>query len=87
MKPYLDKFLSFTASALSEENGQRSCRRVILAAAIFAAIFFSAGLLIKHPELSVDLIKFVIMNAVALFGITRGAEIFKGPPPPVVPAA
>jgi uncharacterized membrane protein len=70
---------------LSEENGQPSSRRVVLVAAIFAAIFFCAGLLIKHPEMCVDLIKFVIMTAAGLFGLTRGAEIFKGPPPP--PAA
>lgn len=87
MKSYLDKALSFAARALSEENGQPSSRRVAMLGAIFAAIFFCAGLLLKHPELCVDLIKFVILNVGAIFFGTRGMEIFKSPPsPPAAPA-
>lgn len=87
---YLDKALSFGARALSESEpdgriGQPSSRRVVLVAAIFAAIFFSAGLLINHPEMTVDLIKFVIMTAAGLFGATRLADTFK-PGPPSAPA-
>ena len=74
LKPYIDKALAFLAGALSEENGRPSSRRVVLVASIFAAIFFCAGLLIKHPEMCVDLIKFVILTVAGLFGGSRVAE-------------
>lgn len=87
MKPYLDKALSFLASALSEDDGSRSTRRLILVASIFAAICFSAGLLMKRPEMCVDLIKFVVQNCIIVYGATKGIELFKSPPsPPAAPA-
>jgi hypothetical protein len=87
MKPYFDKALTFLAGALSEEDGSRSTRRLVLVASIFAAICFSAGLLIKHPEMCVDLIKFTVQNCIIVYGATKGIELFKpGPPPPPVPA-
>jgi hypothetical protein len=88
MKSYLDRLLTFLASACSEEDGSRSSRRLVMVAAIFAAIFFAAGLLIKHPDMSVDLIKFVVLNAIGVYFGTKVTELIKGPPgPPAVPAA
>jgi hypothetical protein len=93
MKSYLDRLLNFGARALSEDTGQPSSRRVVMVAAIFAAIFFSAGLLIKQPAMCVDLIKYVIGTTLSLFTVTRGMEIFKerrpsgsDPAPPAAPA-
>ncbi|TMJ17787.1 MAG: hypothetical protein E6G94_01420 [Alphaproteobacteria bacterium] len=63
---------------MSEDSGQPSSRRVVMVAAIFAAIFFCAGLLIKSPEMCVDLAKFVIINVMSLFVITKGIEQVKG---------
>lgn len=88
IKPYVDKSLRFLASAMSEENGTRSSRRLVMVAAIFAALCFSAGLLIKHPEMCVDLTKFVVLNAVGVYAGTKATELIKGPPgpPPATPA-
>ena len=89
IKTYFDKALTFGARALSEDGGQPSSRRVAWVAAVFAAIFFCAGLFIgRHVAEGIDLIKFVIMSAGAMFGVTQLATTIKGPPaPPAAPAA
>jgi cobalamin synthase len=87
-KEYVDKTLRFLASAMSEENGARSSRRLILVGVFFSAISMAAGFLIKQPAMAKDLMEFLVVNAVSVYFGTKMAEVIKGPPgPPAAPAA
>jgi hypothetical protein len=87
MKLYLDKALRFLASAMSEEDGTRSSRRLVMVASIFSAIVFAAGLFINHPEMADGLIRFVVVNSIGVYFGTKVTELIKGPPgPPAAPA-
>jgi hypothetical protein len=85
LREFVSKSCTFLASAASEPTGERSTRRLVLIVSMFAGVAFAAGLLIRHPEMCVDLIKFVIMTAGGIYAGTKGIELVKGPPAP--PAA